>query len=458
MSARFEDLAARALEDGLSTAEERELLDLLRDPAREAAFADWARIDRELAGVLAAPLSDERMAELVLKDVDRPPGRDSSRFVAVMRQVRRRRETPPRSGVWFWAVAAGFLAAVLAVAVARPKPVKPAPPIVRTPAVESPPPIPPEPPAPEPHAPADKTLRDPEPLVVPPGKKEADSFIPAPPPPKKPPAVTVTAVARVDRVDGGANVRAGQDLLPGQGVETGRDGRVALRFPDGTRMDVEPASALRELDDRRALLAAGTLRAKIADRAFNLLTPEAEATLSGTQITLSTSQGISRLDVETGAARFARRSDGIAADLAAGQAAVISATIRPAPRDCPAGAPLVTGFTLVDVDTGRPVPGYDPIPEGATLDLGALPARINIRASTLPATVGSVVFAFDGNASFNVQNGPPYAAYASGDKGRWQPWALAPGAHALTATPFTAPRGGGAAGGALTLPFRVGRR
>src|SRR5215813_8310444 len=65
-----------------------------------------------------------------------------------------------------------------------------------------------------------------------------------------------------------------------------------------------------------------------------------------------------------------------------------------------AGAQAVNSLTLINADTDMPVAGFDPIPNGATIDLSALPTvNLNIRANTTPASTGSVRFGFDATAN-----------------------------------------------------------
>jgi hypothetical protein len=114
----------------------------------------------------------------------------------------------------------------------------------------------------------------------------------------------------------------------------------------------------------------------------------------------------------------------------------------------------VTSFTLIDANLNAPIPAYDPLPDGATLDLMLLPASLNIRANTNPATVGSVRFAYDGNANYQTESAAPYAI--GGDNGgNYNNWNPGLGAHTLTATPYTGSGATGTAGTALTITFTV---
>ncbi|ADI14251.1 PQQ-dependent sugar dehydrogenase [Truepera radiovictrix] len=118
------------------------------------------------------------------------------------------------------------------------------------------------------------------------------------------------------------------------------------------------------------------------------------------------------------------------------------------------GSQAVSSFTLINADTNRPIAGYDPIPDGATLDLAALPTRrLNVRANTTPARVGSVRFFLNGSL-YRTENGAPYAL-ASDTRGDYHPWTPARGTYTLRAVPYSGSSGGGAAGTAGTVRFTV---
>ncbi|UQN09545.1 hypothetical protein [Deinococcus sp. QL22] len=122
----------------------------------------------------------------------------------------------------------------------------------------------------------------------------------------------------------------------------------------------------------------------------------------------------------------------------------------------------VTSLTLINADTDRPVPGYDPIPAGARLKLSNLPPRLNVRAN-VSAGVGSVRFVRDGKTV--LENEAPFALCVdgrdnSGTKGNFYACdgsVFSPGDHRLTATPFSKMFAGGTAGAALTWNFSVDR-
>jgi hypothetical protein len=142
----------------------------------------------------------------------------------------------------------------------------------------------------------------------------------------------------------------------------------------------------------------------------------------------------------------------------------LSAT--PFPADNAAGSPgmvrtitfqvvdeiAVTGFTLINADTDRPI---GTIVNGGEIDLATLPTRnLNIRADTNSPAVQSVRFAFDGNNNYRVENIAPYALF-SDRAGNYHPGTLALGGHSLSATPYTLDNAQGDAGTPSTISFTV---
>ena len=123
---------------------------------------------------------------------------------------------------------------------------------------------------------------------------------------------------------------------------------------------------------------------------------------------------------------------------------------------CRTAYPLaVESLTLIDASVNAPAPGFDPLEDGAKVNLAALRSRsLNIRANTSPATVGSVRFALDGNPNFRTENTAPYAL--AGDRnGDYYPWTPALGEHTVTATRYGGDGASGTVGEALTVRFLV---
>ena len=88
--------------------------------------------------------------------------------------------------------------------------------------------------------------------------------------------------------------------------------------------------------------------------------------------------------------------------------------------------PVVYSFTLINGDNGSVIPEYDPIKEGAIINLTNLPTRnLKLRANTnLMATV-NVLFGYDNNANEATIKSFPYQSA----------FVLTPGKHTITGIP-----------------------
>jgi hypothetical protein len=115
----------------------------------------------------------------------------------------------------------------------------------------------------------------------------------------------------------------------------------------------------------------------------------------------------------------------------------------------------VTGFTLINADTDQPIM---PLTNGATINLVTLPTdKLNIRADTNPAMVGSVRFAYDSNSNYRTEDMAPYTL--AGDTiPDYYSWTPSAGPHEITATPYTGSRASGTEGEPLTIAFTVTER
>ena len=108
----------------------------------------------------------------------------------------------------------------------------------------------------------------------------------------------------------------------------------------------------------------------------------------------------------------------------------------------------IESFTLINSDTKQPIVGFNPIAEGAEINLSNLPTKnINIRANLNPTIVGSVILTLDGNNA--TENISPYDFYGNGSGN------LSVGQHSISATPYTLSQGNGEKGTALTINFSV---
>lgn len=110
--------------------------------------------------------------------------------------------------------------------------------------------------------------------------------------------------------------------------------------------------------------------------------------------------------------------------------------------------PALASFTLVDALSRAPIPTFDPLRDGSTLNLASLPGRpLEVRANPASESVGSVRFSFEREE--RLDNGRPFEFAAS------DPWLPPVGSHKLTATPYPRTNAQGAAGAPLSVAFHV---
>lgn len=111
----------------------------------------------------------------------------------------------------------------------------------------------------------------------------------------------------------------------------------------------------------------------------------------------------------------------------------------------------VDSLILVDADTDQDILTLS---EGLVIDRASLPTnKLNVRATT-SGSVGSVVFALDGNPNFRTESVAPYAL-AGDQSGDYLALMLSDGAHQVSATPFSSSGGNGTAGSTLSFSFSI---
>ena len=168
----------------------------------------------------------------------------------------------------------------------------------------------------KPPAPAPKEEKPREPKPVPPGPPDVK---PPPPEPAKS-QVTGPVVALVETVEGEAffvtketrfPAKAGASLSAGQGLQTGAAaGRAVLVFPDGTRVELGPETAIDDVNTvkgKQITVTKGTVLAEVAkqpkDQPLIFTTPHGEAKVVGTTLRLvvdSDPKKGTRLEVDEG--------------------------------------------------------------------------------------------------------------------------------------------------------------
>ncbi len=366
----FSRAVSRFLENDLSSSEEQELLQAIQaDPRLREAFLSHVRLSVRLQAA-AHPPQDRRLVERTQSLLGaRDQGQPLRTLEAVQRRIGRRAQSRRWTG-WV-ALAAAVLLAILGLIRFLPDRVVPPVVEVRTKPEPRPQPLPTprvEAPTPTPAPVVEPPKEQPKPIVVPEEPKPRPEPVPAPPvPPEPPPKVepprtpveTRVAVATVESLAGEAflvtpagrkPLRAGHDLLAGEGVQTAAGGKAAIVFADKTRLDAGGGTTVRGIQGKKLHLERGTLRAHVvpqpAGQAVEVTTPHGEARVIGTVFRLMV-DGSTRLEVSEGKVQIKRPGDAKAVDVAAGEYAVASAD-----RD-PVSYPNPLVIDLNDFGNGR---------------------------------------------------------------------------------------------------------
>ena len=102
----------------------------------------------------------------------------------------------------------------------------------------------------------------------------------------------------------------------------------------------------------------------------------------------------------------------------------------------------IESFTLIDAKTDKDIA---PIAHGEIINIFYTGRYLNIRANTHPDTIGSVLFEFDTNTQFQIENFVPYSL-AGDNKGDYFYLNTHLGIHTIRATPYSKPNGKGRKG------------
>jgi ferric-dicitrate binding protein FerR (iron transport regulator) len=285
---RFDELVSRYLDETLTKVDQTELVALLAEPPLAARFLEMSRLNCEIAGLLAAPVPDAAMVELVGADIKkdrvvaRPQGgglriieRNEARPLfqtstsAVPSQQRRRGIWQPLAWAAVFVIAAGLAAFFLV--------------------------------------------------------NRASSAYAAS-------VVAVQGEVRLVGVNGQRALAAGQSWHHGEKIKTfGPNSSISMQLRDGTRIDFGGNTIAVNLSGKagnRVELEYGEVRADVkkqaAGRKITLVTPEAEAVVVGTKFHLITGGNQTRIEVMEGEVLFRRRADGIEVAVKAGYFAIVA--------------------------------------------------------------------------------------------------------------------------------------
>lgn len=288
---RFDDLVSRYLDESLTAIDATELVAALAEPTLTARFLEATRLNSEIAGLLAAPVPDAAMVELVRADIgkslaaEQPPRGAhlhlaEQPLAAIQPTVVARRLMPPRRKPVFPALAWAAVFLVFAG--------------LATGFIFN------------------RTRSGEAPAVI-----------------------SIQGDVRLIGPSGASILTRGNSWRRDEKLTTvGTSSAAVVKFHDGSQLDFGGNTvAINESsgDALRVQLDHGTVQAALkqqpARRSFLLATPEAEAIIVGTTLRLVTGSHHTRLDVTEGEVRFRRRHDGAEIAVKAGHYAVVSPNI-----------------------------------------------------------------------------------------------------------------------------------
>ncbi len=264
---RFDDLVSRYLDDVLTEADSVELLASLAEPPLAARFLEMTRLNSELAGVLAAPVPNEAMVELVRADIQEHLAA-AQPVVVPMRPMTPRRNFVPWALAWA-AVFLMFAGAATVWFVNRER--RAAAPTVVTPSVAA------------------------------------------------PSLAMLQGEVRLTGLEGERALKPGESWQRGETLKTvGAKSAATVTFEDGTRLDFAGDSVAvnqSSAEGRRVELAQGGVQCVVkhqpARQTFTFATPDAEAVVVGTTLEVTAIDAHhTRVVVTEGEVLVRRRSDG----------------------------------------------------------------------------------------------------------------------------------------------------
>jgi ferric-dicitrate binding protein FerR (iron transport regulator) len=174
------------------------------------------------------------------------------------------------------------------------------------------------------------------------------------------------------RLANGAGVAAGQELLAGD------DGSAAIRYADGTRLELGSGTRVRLEAGPSAegalgkcvVLVEGSLNADVRHQPpglpLILRTPHAEVTVLGTRFTSSSTAAATRVELQEGQVRVKRTSDNNVVEVPVGHVATVTPLL---PKVTPARAPhrRVRPQAVLPAPSATPPFGVAYSPDGALL-------------------------------------------------------------------------------------------
>jgi ferric-dicitrate binding protein FerR (iron transport regulator) len=170
--------------------------------------------------------------------------------------------------------------------------------------------------------------------------------------------------------DGASRPVAPDDALrAGDRLAVGDGGGLAMRFPDGSRVQLTADSGAQVEDGRTGLrLARGALTAEVQPQRpgfpARFTAPGTTVTVIGTALEVATAEGETRVAVGHGRVAVQRDADGAAVEVGAGEECLVAATgpLRARPLGSPSGRVLAVG-------AGQPYADLAAVPDPAAGDV-----------------------------------------------------------------------------------------
>ena len=260
------------------------------------------------------------------------------------------------------------------------------------------------------------------------------------------PALEVVASAGGQRDAAGRVIAPGERFPLGSGARLDPTTSLVLRAHDGSTITLAPGTEFEVLavaPGTRLRLSAGSATCAVTpqapDAGFVVRLRHAEVAVVGTRFTVATDDRRSRLAVATGRVRF--RAPGLDRVLGPGESVEVGPAVAPPAVGEPGSAtgPRITGFSLVEADSGRPIPGRESVVDGVRLRHDPQhPVAIVARTA---GPVERMAVTLDGRRLPPEQN-PPYALMGNpraddpDDDRAFYPLDLPPGRHRFEAVPI----------------------
>lgn len=180
----------------------------------------------------------------------------------------------------------------------------------------------------------------------------------------------------------------GDRILSGDRIVTDNTSRIRLRYPDGTTIQVASSSDLlsrinpAQAPAKSLYLKNGRITVNAnkqpIDARMTVLTPSATAEVVGTIFIIKATEDHTELIVNEGIVDLKRNNESKPMKVAAGLVAHVSAQ----QEKLEVIRPVITSFSLIDIKSGKPLPGYEEVMGDTLISYNEVPASgVGVRAN-----------------------------------------------------------------------------